>query len=186
MNAAERNRLNIKLENSSCLFIRKAEEHDLPAMIQIFDYHVLNSQNILEDEKDSAMERCAPWLLEQSENGLGSYVIVEIDGQRKEVRLIGFASCTYQNHADGKFAVELSLYLDRDQCHNCVGKLVTRFLGTEVRKKGFQSLIINPWRENHAIINFSNPQGFNVVEKLKGLGTTISRMLDARVLHKAS
>ena len=87
------------------MIVRKAEERDLPELLEIYNYEVLNGVATL-DLHEKTLDERKMWFSEHT--GSHKIIVAEIDG-----KAVGYASLSpYRQKEAYKSTVELSIYVD--------------------------------------------------------------------------
>ena len=87
------------------MIVRKAEERDLPELLEIYNYEVLNGVATL-DLHEKTLDDRRKWFL--AHTGSHRIIVAEIDG-----KAVGYASLSpYREKEAYKSTVELSIYVD--------------------------------------------------------------------------
>lgn len=163
---------------SSTVTIRMAEEMDLKAIREIYNYYVLNSTCTFDLIEQTAQARKV-WWDEHCQSGL-PIIVAETS---KEV--IGWGSLSYyHSRCAYKKTFEPSLYL----AHHCIGKGLGKELMSGLvelaAKLGGHNLVVQICSENLASIKLVQEFGFEIVGTLQEVGRKFDRWLDVTIAQK--
>ena len=136
------------------MIIRKAERSDVPAMREIFNEVLLNSNSIYREEEVSLEERYA-WFDEKMEHGYPLFGAYESD------KLIGYAGYGSWRAAQGyRNTVELTIYVDNKCRGTGVGSLLMQTIIDQAKSDGYHVMLGAIDAENKGSIEFHKRFGF--------------------------
>ena len=101
------------------MIVRKAEERDLPELLEIYNYEVINGVATL-DLHEKTLDDRKKWFSEHT--GSHKIIVAEIDG-----KAVGYASLSpYREKEAYKSTVELSIYVNVDFRRRGIAKTLMR------------------------------------------------------------
>ncbi|CAF1413998.1 unnamed protein product [Adineta steineri] len=162
------------------LTIRPSRDDDIPFITAIYSYYVLYSTSTLEtmpptaDEmasrRDDVLKKNLPYLIAEDDNSI-----------------VGYAYCTwFKPRGAYRYAVELSIYFDKDTCSKGFGRQLLNVLLEEARLVGVRKMIgVIGDSANNRSINLLRAAGFSHVGTLKSYGWKFNRWLDVILMDKS-
>ena len=136
------------------MIIRRAERGDVPAMREIFNEVLLNSNSIYREEEVDLAERYA-WFDEKMEHGYPLFGAYEGD------KLIGYAGYGSWRAAQGyRKTVELTIYVDNKYRGTGVGSLLMQTIINQAKSDGYHVMLGAIDAENKSSIEFHKRFGF--------------------------
>lgn len=136
------------------MIIRRAERNDVPAMREIFNEVLLNSNSIYREEEVDLAERYA-WFDEKMEHGYPLFGAYEGD------KLIGYAGYGSWRAAQGyRKTVELTIYVDNKYRGTGVGSLLMQTIINQAKSDGYHVMLGAIDAENKSSIEFHKRFGF--------------------------
>jgi phosphinothricin acetyltransferase len=152
--------------------IRKAQRSDVPAMREIFNEVLRNSNSIYREEEVSLEERYA-WFDEKIEHGFpifGAY-----DGEK----LIGYAGYGTWRAAQGyRKTVELTIYVDSAARGNGTGKALMQTIIDQATTDGYHVMIGAIDSANQPSIDFHKKFGFTETARMPEVALKNGQWLD--------
>lgn len=134
--------------------IRRANRTDVPAMREIFNEVLRNSNSIYREEEVSLNERYE-WFDEKMEHGY------PIFGAYSGDELIGYAGYGTWRAAQGyRRTVELTIYVDRKNRGTGIGTKLMQKIIDQAKADGFHVMVGAIDSENQASIDFHKRFGF--------------------------
>lgn len=168
---------------SISLLIRDAQEKDIPDILEIFNFYVLNSTSSF-DCKPESIEQRAQWFQDHKRKGLPVFVMVEFDPQNGQEQIVGFASLSYLHERAGHLTLEPSMYLANGIRQRGIGRIFMNHLMKAAEDAGSHSMVIHAVSENHASIGLAKVNGFELVGQIEEAGQKFGRWLDVCILQK--
>ena len=136
------------------MIIRRAERGDVPAMREIFNEVLRNSNSIYREEEVDLAERYA-WFDEKMDHGY------PIFGAYEENKLIGYAGYGSWRAAQGyRKTVELTIYVDNKYRGTGVGSLLMQTIIDQAKSNGYHVMLGAIDAENKGSIEFHKRFGF--------------------------
>ena len=136
------------------MIIRRAERSDVPAMREIFNEVLRNSNSIYREEEVSLEERYE-WFDEKIEHGYPLFGAYESD------KLIGYAGYGSWRAAQGyRKTVELTIYVDNNHRGTGVGSLLMQTIIDQAKLDGYHVMLGAIDAENKGSIEFHKRFGF--------------------------
>ncbi|MGE3832836.1 MAG: N-acetyltransferase family protein [Parvibaculaceae bacterium] len=159
--------------------LRAAEEADMAAVTAIYAHHVLTGYASFEEVPPNTPEMTARFRTFTG-NGL-PYIVAEKDG-----RVLGYSYAgPYRTRSAYRFTVENSVYVDKDEAGQGIG----RALLTEL----IRLCEAGPWQQmigiigdsgNHASIGLHRALGFRMVGTLEKVGFKHGRWVDSVLMQR--
>lgn len=153
--------------------IRKAKEADLPELLAIYNYEVLNGVATF-DLHPKTMEERRKWFGEHNVDN-HPLIVAELDG-----RVAGYASLSpYREKEAYAATVELSVYVDPEYRRRGVARRLTGSILEEARNRSDIHTVISVITGgNEASIALHREFGFVCSGTLKEVGEKFGQMLD--------
>ena len=153
--------------------IRKALQKDLPAMLEIYNYEVLNSTATM-DIHPKTLEERQEWFDEHN-HANHPLIVAEIDG-----KVVGYASLSrYREKEAYRRTVELSVYVDKDYRQQGIASAMMEHLIEEAKKDSEIHTIVSVITEaNEASINLHKKFGFSCAGVIHEVGKKFGKYLD--------
>lgn len=134
--------------------IRAASVHDLPAIVEIHNHHVLNGVATF-DEVPATVEGRTEWFATFGRMGRYRLVVADDGGVR------GFAcSAPYRTHPAFAETVELSIYLDPSWTGRGLGTALYEHLLAELATEGLHRAVVGIALPNDASVALHRRFGF--------------------------
>lgn len=146
------------------MIIRNAEESDLPELLAIYNYEVLNGVATL-DLHEKTLEDRQKWFL--AHTGSHRIIVAEIDG-----KAVGYASLSpYREKEAYKSTVELSIYVDVDFRQRGIAKaLMGEILEIARNDKSLHNVVSVITSGNEASEKLHKDFGFTYCGTLREVG----------------
>ncbi|WP_058485704.1 GNAT family N-acetyltransferase [Defluviitalea phaphyphila] len=141
--------------------IRKAEDRDIEAMMDIYNYYVLNTCVTFDLEKKDIQNR-KKWFETHNEN----YPIIIAEYKNK---VVGYA-CLSSFRPLYNNTVENSIYIHRDYKNIGVGSLLMKELIKIASKLNYHVIVAVIEQDNEESIKFHEKFGFKYMGSLKEVG----------------
>ena len=157
------------------IIIRRAEETDLPALTDIYNYEILHSDSTFAITPKTHQERLL-WL---REHNIGNHpLIVAVDSGE----VIGYASLSpYRNMEAYSGTVELSVYVHRDRRGKGVGEKLCRHIIDMARfDKTTVTVVSVITSDNQTSIALHEKLGFEFCGELKNVGVKNGKLLSIK------
>ncbi|POR24807.1 N-acetyltransferase [Flavobacterium columnare] len=155
------------------IYIREAEYEDLPEILEIVNYEILNSTSIWEYHIRS-LEQQQKIFEEKKLNDHPFLVAI------KENKIVGFGTYGLFRFKIGyQFTAEHSVYVHKDFHGNGIGSLLLREIIKIAKKQKLHTLIGVIDSENSGSITFHKKLGFQEVGQLKETGFKFNKWLDS-------
>ncbi|MBQ3049446.1 MAG: N-acetyltransferase [Oscillospiraceae bacterium] len=153
--------------------IRKALQKDLPAMLEIYNYEVLNSTATMDIHPKTLEERQVWFDEHNTENH--PLIVAEIDG-----KVVGYASLSrYSEKEAYRRTVELSVYIDKEYRERGIASALMEYLIEEAKKDPEIHTIVSVITgENQASVNLHEKFGFSLCGRVHEVGKKFGRYLD--------
>jgi len=154
------------------MIIRRADRSDVPAMREIFNEVLRNSNSIYREEEVSLEERFA-WFDEKIEHGFPLF------GAYDEDKLIGYAGYGTWRAAQGyRKSVELTIYVDSAFRGNGTGRALMQTIIDDATNGGFHVMIGAIDSANTSSINFHKKFGFVETARMPEVALKKGKWLD--------
>lgn len=164
------------MRNKSVI-IRDATEHDLPAILGIYNDAILHTTSVY-SEKPHTMEMRKAWYQERVANNFPVFV-AEINGA-----VAGFSSFGhFRAWPCYRYTVEISVYVDASQRGKGISKLLIEPLISRARQMNMHALIAGINADNEVSLKLHQRFGFNEVAHFKEVGYKFGRWLDLKFLE---
>lgn len=146
------------------MIIRNAEERDLPELLTIYNYEVLNGVATLDLHEKTLQDR-QKWF--QAHTGSHRIIVAEIDG-----KAVGYASLSpYREKEAYKSTVELSIYVDVDFRQRGIAKaLMGEILEIARNDKSLHTVVSVITSGNEASEKLHKDFGFTYCGTLREVG----------------
>jgi L-amino acid N-acyltransferase len=142
------------------MIIRRAERSDVPAMREIFNEVLRNSNSIYREEEVDLAERYA-WFDEKIEHGYPLFGAYESD------KLIGYAGYGSWRAAQGyRKTVELTIYVDNKYRGTGVGSLLMQTIINQAKSDGYHVMLGAIDADNTGSIEFHKRFGFTETARM--------------------
>ena len=142
------------------MIIRRAERNDVPAMREIFNDVLRNSNSIYREEEVDLAERYA-WFDEKMEHGYPLFGAYEGD------KLIGYAGYGSWRAAQGyRKTVELTIYVDNKYRGTGVGSLLMQTIIDQAKLDGYHVMLGAIDADNKGSIEFHKRFGFTETARM--------------------
>lgn len=160
--------------------ITEADKKHIPAIQQIYAYHVLQGTATFETEPPDAAEIAAR-LEKVRSAGLPWFVAVE-DGQVRGYCYLSF----YRERRAYRFTLEDSVYMDVNCQGRGTGKMLLFHAIAWAEARGFRQLVaVVGNSENRGSLALHSAAGFSITGTLRSVGFKHGRWLDTVILQRA-
>ena len=157
--------------------IRPAEAKDLPAILEIVNYNILNSTAVYDYDPKSLADMEA-WFSERQQDGF-KVIVAEYNDT-----VAGYAAYGIFKPKKGyQFTVEHSVYVSENFQGKGIGKLLMSELITLAKAEGIHSMIGVIDADNASSIAFHKQFGFKETGFLKEAGFKFGRWLDVTFMQ---
>lgn len=154
------------------MIIRKANRSDVPAMREIFN-EVLRNSNSIYRENEVSLEERYTWFDEKIDHGF------PIFGAYEGEKLIGYAGYGTWRAAQGyRKTVELTIYVDSSVRGKGTGKALMQTIIDEATKDGYHIMIGAIDSANHSSIDFHKKFGFAETARMPEVALKNGKWLD--------
>ena len=154
------------------LRIRPATEHDIPAILQIVNYEILNS-SVIYDYVEHSLEQQLEWFIQKQKDKM-PVIVAE-----KNRIVLGFGTYSvFRPWEAYKLSLEHSIYVDKDYRSHGIGKLLMAELITLAKKEGYHTMIAGIDTSNYKSVEFHNKFGFKEIDTCKEIGSRYDFWLD--------
>ena len=155
----------------SAIEIRQANEEDLPAILAIYNYEVMNGVATF-DMVPRTLEVQIRWLEEHS---LPYCATVAVEGDA----VVAFGALSrYKERPAYDLTVEDTVYVHQDHRRRGIGRLVLADLVARATKGGFHTVLGRITGENEASIELHRLAGFVDAGREREVGQKFGRWLD--------
>jgi L-amino acid N-acyltransferase YncA len=161
-----------KIFEEATIMIRKAEQADLPAILEIYNDAIINTTAVYAYEPQTLDNR-AQWLREKAEQGY-PVVVLEEDGQVK-----GFAAYgPFRPWPGYKYTIEHSVYVHPAHRGQGAGKRLMQEIIRLADQAGYATLIAGIDADNEGSITLHQKLGFVCSGTIHRAGFKFGRWLD--------
>jgi L-amino acid N-acyltransferase len=158
--------------------IRRADRSDVPAMREIFN-EVLRNSNSIYRENEVSLEERYTWFDEKIDHGF------PIFGAYEGEKLIGYAGYGTWRAAQGyRKTVELTIYVDSSVRGKGTGKALMQTIIDEATKDGYHVMIGAIDAENRGSIEFHKRFGFTETARMPEVALKNGKWLDLVFMQK--
>ncbi|MGQ0601267.1 MAG: GNAT family N-acetyltransferase [Anaerolineales bacterium] len=155
------------------MLIRPAAHADLPAIIEIYNWAVLNTTATAAYEPEP-LEQRATWFESHQRDGYPVFVAEAEAGQ-----VVGWSSLSkYKERIGYRFTAENSIYLAPDVHGRGIGKLLMTPLIEAARELGLHAIVAGIDSENVASLKLHARFGFVEVARFREVGFKFGQWLD--------
>lgn len=159
------------------MFIRKATISDIPSILSIYNYEVLNSTSTFD-----ICPKTAEYFLKFFDAHGERYPIYIVEESIEKI--VGWGCLSKFSDKEGyKFTVENSIYIHHLYRNQGYGKLLLQYLIDKAKELEFKNIVSRICSENQASIYLHQSLGFIEVGKLKNVGYKFDRFLDVVILQ---
>ena len=160
------------------MIIRRAERSDVPAMREIFNEVLRNSNSIYRETEVTLEERFA-WFDEKINHGF------PIFGAYEDEKLIGYAGYGTWRAAEGyRKSVELTIYVDNSHRDSGVGTKLMQAIINQAKEDGFHVMIGAIDSKNRESIKFHQKFGFTETARMPEVAIKNGEWLDLLFMQK--
>ena len=160
------------------VIVRDAGEADLPAILGIYNYAVLNETSIWNDDVGDLADRRTWWQARVS-RGFPVYV-ADVDGA-----VAGYGTfADFRPHQGYRFTVEHSIYVAAPAQRRGIGSVLLTRLIAEARRMNRHAMVGGIAAENAASIALHLRFGFVETARMPQVGFKFGRWLDLVLMQK--
>jgi L-amino acid N-acyltransferase len=153
--------------------IRQANHNDMPSVLEIVNYEILNTTAIWDYDTRSLAQQEA--ILKEKNEKKFPFLVAEKDG-----KIIGFGTYgTFRFKIGYRFTVEHSVYIHKDYHGNGAGSILLKELIEIAKTQKLHTMIGVIDSENLGSIAFHKKLGFKEVGHIKETGYKFDRWLDS-------
>lgn len=158
------------------MVIRWAEPEDLEAIVEIFNYEIINGTSSFSIHPKTVEERRG-WF-EEHDKDTHPLIVAEEEG-----KVVGYASLSaYRSYDAYASSVELSVYVDRDHRGQSVGKSLMEHLLRLARENGKVHAVLSVITgDNEASMRLHEKFGFECCGVTREVGKKFGRYLDTAI-----
>src|SRR5437868_9432173 len=157
--------------------IRRANETDLPQILEIYNEIILNTTAVY-DYEPHTLEMRKQWFETKRQQGFPVFVAEE------ENIIVGFSSFgPFRAWAAYKYSVENSIYVKADKRGKGMGKLLLSPLIDAAKELNMHTIIASIDATNRASLQLHKNFGFIEVAHFKEVGYKFGRWLDLKFLQ---
>ncbi|MBN7815048.1 GNAT family N-acetyltransferase [Algoriphagus pacificus] len=154
------------------LIIRPAIADDIPAILEINNFEILNT-TVNYDYEPKSLEFQTNWFYDKKAAGFPILVAEE------ENQLLGFATYgTFRPKPAYQFTVEHSVYISQGHRGKGIGKQLMNQLIELAKIKGYHTMVGGIDSSNLGSISFHKQLGFTEVGRFREVGRKFDRWLD--------
>ena len=155
------------------MIIRPIEEKDIKACLDLYNYYVLNTTNSFE-EAEVTFEDFSSRV--QKISAKYPYIVAEVDG-----KVLGFAYVhEFAVRSAYRFAVELSLYVEKDARGKNIGSELLKEILERCKKQGLKQVVSIITAENEMSCRFHEKKGFKFVGEVEKVGYKFGKWLNIK------
>ena len=153
--------------------LRPATLNDLPAVLEIVNYEILNTTAIWDYDIRTLEQQIE--ILNEKQNKNFPFLVAE-----KEGKIAGFGTYgTFRHKIGYRFTVEHSVYVHKNFHGNGIGATLLNELIEIAKTQKLHTMIGVIDSENHGSISFHQKMGFEMVGHIKQTGYKFDRWLDS-------
>ncbi|MDF2156921.1 GNAT family N-acetyltransferase [Algoriphagus sp. CAU 1675] len=153
------------------VLIRPAEKKDMPEILEINNFEILNS-TVNYDYTPKSLEEQTHWFEQKQQAGF-PILVAESDG-----KIHGFATYgTFRSKPGYRFTVEHSVYISNGLRGKGIGKMLMENLIEIARKEGYHTMVGGIDGSNESSYHFHMKLGFKEVARFKETATKFDRWL---------
>lgn len=154
------------------ILIRPATASDLPAILGIANYIILNTTTNYNYDPETLGER-EQWFRQKEAQGL-PVIVAEIAGQT-----VGFSTYgSFRDRIGYRFTVEHSVYIHQDYHRLGIGRRLLERLIELAQEQGFHTMIAGIDTQNQGSVEFHRRMGFEQVAHFREVGFKFDQWLD--------
>lgn len=154
------------------VIIREATIEDVSKILEIINFEILHT-TVVYDYKERSYDQQLQWFLNKQKDNL-PIIVAEKDND-----VIGFGTFgIYRPWEAYKYAVEHSIYVDRNIRGVGTGKLLLTQLIAIAKEQGYHTMIAGIDAANDKSVTFHKKFGFKEVGTLKEVGYKFDTWLD--------
>ncbi|WAM34837.1 GNAT family N-acetyltransferase [Caldicellulosiruptor morganii] len=159
------------------MVIRKATISDIPQILSIYNYEVLNSTSTFDIRPKSTEDFLKIFDRHGPKNPI--YVV-----ENNSKLIIGYGYLSPFSEKEGySLTVEDSLYIHYLYRGRGIGKMLLKFLIEKAKEDQIKNIIAKICAENQPSLNLHKSLGFTEVGMLKHVGYKFGRYLSIIILH---
>ena len=152
--------------------IRVATELDIPAILEITNYEILNSTVLYEYEARS-LDTQLQWFNDKMANGW-PVLVAELNGA-----VVGFGTFgKFRERIAYRFSVEHSVYVHKDHRGKAIGNALMVELIRLAKTQGYHTMIAGIDSTNMGSVEFHRKFGFEVIGTFKEVGFKFDKWLN--------
>ncbi len=152
--------------------IRVATELDIPAILEITNYEILNSTVLYEYEARS-LDTQLQWFNDKMANGW-PVLVAELNGA-----VVGFGTFgKFRERIAYRFSVEHSVYVHKDHRGKAIGNALMVELIRLAKTQGYHTMIAGIDSSNMGSVEFHRKFGFEVIGTFKEVGFKFDKWLN--------
>ncbi|MDU8885336.1 GNAT family N-acetyltransferase [Yeosuana sp. MJ-SS3] len=152
--------------------IRQAEEKDIPKILEIINFEILNS-TVIYDYLEHTIEQQTEWFKQKQKKNMPVIVAECNDG------VIGFGTYSIFRPWDAyRLSLEHSIYVDKDYRSQGIGRTLMTELIKLAKDQGYHTMIAGVDASNQKSVNFHKHSGFKEVGVFKEVGYKFDKWLD--------
>jgi phosphinothricin acetyltransferase len=152
--------------------IRVATELDIPAILEITNYEILNSTVLYEYEARS-LDTQLQWFNDKMANGW-PVLVAELNGA-----VVGFGTFgKFRERIAYRFSVEHSVYVHKDHRGKAIGNALMVELIRLAKAQGYHTMIAGIDSSNMGSVEFHRKFGFEAIGTFKEVGFKFDKWLN--------
>jgi phosphinothricin acetyltransferase len=160
-------------DTMSDLTVRPATRTDLPQIVAIYNYYILNTP-ITFDLEPMTVETRTPWFEEHTRGGRHQLMVAE-----HEARVVGYAGTgRFRDKAAYDISAETTIYCAHDSVHRGIGSALYRALFTALKNEDLHRILAGITIPNHASVAFHRRFGFTDIGVFSEVGRKFGRYWD--------
>ena len=165
------------MKSESEVLIRRAEQHDVPAITDIYNDAILNTTATFDVEPKSTADRLA-WL--QSHDDQHPVLVIEVDG-----RVVGWACLTkWSDRKAYDGTAESTVYVDPKHHGRGYGRRLNAAIIETARELGFHTLIGRVAEGSDVSTHLCESYGYHRIGTMKEVGRKFGQFLDVHLYQK--
>ncbi len=160
------------------MLIRKLEDSDIDACLNIYNYYIENTCYTLEEERLSSSDFTSRVKRIQAHYPFLVYV-------DDENQVLGYAYLdVFHERSAYKKTADLSIYVDKDHLHDHIGVILLNAIEKEAKEYSITNIISIVTSENENSLHFHEKHGFLLEGNIHDVAYKLGRSISVYYLRK--